>query len=104
MSEGATYVNHRQLGTADADFLSSVQAMASLVPDLWIEPAEIAVAFGGRLRHAAGAQGDDERRPRCRVAVHHCSPSSTTVSSNTIETFDSHERDAALARFNELNG
>ena len=41
---GATYINHRQLAEGNDtidDFISSIAAIASLVPDLWIESAEI---------------------------------------------------------------
>jgi len=45
LSGGATCVNHRQLGSPGvqsvADHMSSIRMTASLVPDCWVEPAEV---------------------------------------------------------------
>ncbi|MGE2722215.1 BTAD domain-containing putative transcriptional regulator [Mycolicibacterium celeriflavum] len=38
---GATYINHRQLGSDTADYIASISTLASLAPDLRIESAEI---------------------------------------------------------------
>ncbi|WP_235632340.1 BTAD domain-containing putative transcriptional regulator [Mycolicibacterium rutilum] len=98
---GATYINHRQLGSPTADYISSIRALASLTPDLWIVPAMI-------LAHSA-----------CGVVVHAVIRGTTTDGSATeipflminivrdghvahIETFDPDDRAHALERFDEL--
>src|SRR6185369_11274122 len=47
LSADATYVNHRQLSSPGvqtiADHMPSIQTMASLVPDYWIEHAAVLV-------------------------------------------------------------
>ncbi|MBX7432011.1 AAA family ATPase [Mycobacterium sp. Y57] len=102
---GASYVNHRQLasgaGTAVED-MSSLRMLASLVPDLRFEVAEIlACSATGVLSYVVvkGTSTDD-------VAVE--LPWITIMVFDgdraiRAETFDADQRDLALARFDELS-
>ncbi len=67
---GATYINHRQLGSPPtADYISSIRALASLTPDLWIVPAMIlAHSACGVVVHAVirGGPPPTDRPPRFR--------------------------------------
>jgi hypothetical protein len=103
---GAEYVNHRQLaqsvnGTI-ADWLFSMQTAASLVPDLWVELAEVSA------RSAIGIVG--------RTALKGTSTDGAAVEITffvlillrgehvtRLEAFDENQRDLALARFEELS-
>lgn len=101
----ATYVSHRQLGLDDADisgYLSSIQLWASLVPDLWVEVAEV---------FAHSAMG-----VLARLVLKGTSTEGTVVEVPAIylilldgdrvthlETYDPQQRDMALARFEELS-
>jgi hypothetical protein len=52
-SDGAAYVNHGQLSSPGvqtvADTMPSIRAMASLVPDFWVEVAEVLTQSGWAL-------------------------------------------------------
>jgi hypothetical protein len=100
----ATYVNHRQLGSGETvgDYIASVTATASLIPNVWVEPAEILKCS------ASGAVGD--------MLVKGTSPDGVEVEIPMLmlglfdgdhltrfELFDPDQRDLALARFDELN-
>src|SRR5262249_26529457 len=56
----ATYVNHRQLGSGNtvADFATSVEAVAALVPDVWVEPSEILACSAGGVVSDLLAKGN----------------------------------------------
>ncbi|BBY42410.1 hypothetical protein MCEL_07050 [Mycolicibacterium celeriflavum] len=105
LSAGAAYVGHRQLAVgADtiADYISSIRMLASLVPDLWLEPAEI-------LSHSAlgvvsyvvvkgtSTEGAPIELPLVIVVLFDGDEISR------VETFDADQRGSALARFRELN-
>ena len=99
---GATYVNHRQLGDTTADFITSVRTMASLVPDLWIEPAEIisysAMGFvTNSVFKGTSTEGGAMELPLVMLGLF----DGDRVTH--VETFDPDQRDLALARFEELN-
>ena len=103
---GATYVNHRQLATVDpeaiADHWLSIRTLASLIPDLWIEGAEI-------LTHsAAGLVTNMVVKGTTTDGVAIELPALTVVLFDGgrlkhMEAFDLHQRELALARFEELN-
>ena len=105
-NDDATYVSHRQLtrSIADtiADYLSSFPIMASLVPDLRFEFAEVlANSATGLVAHMVlkGTSTDG-------VAIELRIVQLTLVEGDRIthiETFDPDERDLALARFEELS-
>ncbi|OBG13160.1 regulator [Mycolicibacterium celeriflavum] len=105
LSAGAAYVGHRQLAVgADtiADYISSIRMLASLVPDLWLEPAEI-------LSHSAlgvvsyvvvkgtSTEGAPIELPLVIVVLFDGDEISR------VETFDANQRGSALARFRKLN-
>lgn len=102
----ATYVDHRQLARGDvktlADHLSSIRAMASLVPDLRIELAEIlAVSAAGLVTKfvmkGTSTGGGAVELPTVILTL------SRNARVTHIEAFDPGQRDLALARFRELN-
>ena len=100
---GATYINHRLLGTpASADYISSIQALATLVPDLWVEAAEILTHSASGLVIHVVMKGTSTEGLAIEIPfvmlmlldgdrVKH------------IETYDPDHRDLALVRFEELN-
>ena len=106
ISADATYVNHRQLAAGGihtiAAHMSSIQAMASLVPDMRLELAEI-------LQHSASAavthlivkgtstDGVEMELPLIMLNLH------DGDHVTHFETFDFDQRDMALARFEELS-
>ncbi len=65
---GATYVNHRQLATVDPETIEdhwlSIRTLASLIPDLWLEAAEILSILSGRSCDQHGREGHHDRRRR----------------------------------------
>ncbi|KUI03956.1 BTAD domain-containing putative transcriptional regulator [Mycobacterium sp. IS-3022] len=105
LSAGAAYVGHGQLAVGldtIADYISSIRMLASLVPDLWLEPAEI-------LSHSALGVGS-------YVVVKGTSTEGAPIELpllilvlfdgdrvSRVETFDVDQRAAALARFEELS-
>lgn len=99
---GASYINHRQLGSNTADYIASIRTLASLAPDLWIESAEI-------IAHSAIGV-------LTQVVVRGTSTAGLAIEVpfllinlwrgdhvTHIEAFDLEDRDHALERFEELN-
>jgi hypothetical protein len=105
-SADATYVNHRQL-SADgvhtiAAHMSSIQTMASLVPDMRIELAEVlAHSASAVMTHliVKGTSTDGVVMELPIVVINLHDGDHVTH----METFDFDQRDLALARFEELN-
>ncbi len=106
LSTGATYINHRQLAAAGihtiAAHMSSIQAMASLVPDMRMELAEVLVhSASAALTHlivkGTSADGVAIELPLFVLNVH------DGGHITHMENFDVDQRDLALARFEELN-
>jgi hypothetical protein len=100
----ATYVNHRQLGAGEtiADFTTSVTVIASLVPNVCVEPAEILTytasgAVGNLLAKGVTSDGVEVEIPMVMLGLF------DGDRLTHFELFDAHERDLALARFAELN-
>jgi hypothetical protein len=103
---GATFVDHRQLaaGGADtmADHMSSIRTMASLIPDLQIETAEILAHSASALMVHMVVKGTSTEG----VAVELPLVVITVLDGDRMthtESFDLAQRDSALARFEELN-
>jgi len=103
---GATYVNHRQLANAGnstlADWLSSMRTIGSLIPDFWVELAEVLA------RSATGIVG--------RMALKGTSTDGVAIEIPYVllilldgdrvtrfEAFDEDQRDLAQARFEALS-
>ncbi|ORB11361.1 hypothetical protein BST36_30450 [Mycolicibacterium moriokaense] len=101
---GATFVNHRQLGTGDkiGDHWTSLRAMASLIPDIRVDVADIpkhsakGVVISVVVRGAT-AEGTAIELPTV-ILLHFDGPRVTRM-----EAFDHNQRDQALARFDELD-
>jgi hypothetical protein len=103
---GADYVNHRQLGHAVndtiADWLSSLQTTGSLVPNLWVELAEVlarcAIGIVGRMAlKGRSIDGAAIEIPFVVLILLH------RESVTRLEAFEEGQRDLALARLEELN-
>ena len=106
LSAGATYVNHRQLSRPAvqtiADHMSSIRTMASLVPDYWVELAEV-LTYSAR-----GLVGDVFLRGTATdgLAIEIPLVMLLVVDRDRVtgfEAFDPDQRDLALARFEELS-
>jgi hypothetical protein len=106
LSDGATYVNHRQLSSPGvqtiADHMPSVRTMASLVPDYWVELAEVL------KQSPMGIVGDVVLRGTSTDGLAIEIPLVMLLAINRdrvtgFEAFDPDQRDLALARFEELN-
>jgi hypothetical protein len=105
MSAGTIFVDHRQLAAEGtdtiADHMPSMRTMASLVPDLWVEQAQILThsAFGVVTHTVAkGASADG-------VAIELPLVVLLLIDGDRIariEDFDPAQRDLALARFEEI--
>ncbi|WP_267304851.1 BTAD domain-containing putative transcriptional regulator [Mycobacterium barrassiae] len=101
---GATFVNHRQLGTGDkiGDHWTSLRAMASLIPDIRVDVADIpkhsakGVVISVVVRGAT-VEGTAIELPTV-ILLHFDGPRVTRM-----EAFDHNQRDQALARFDELD-
>ncbi|WP_255413203.1 BTAD domain-containing putative transcriptional regulator [Mycobacterium sp. 3519A] len=102
----ATYVNHRQLATEEPETIAghwrSIRALASLIPDMWVDPAEIlAYSATNIISHVivrgTTAAGAAIELPAIVLIVF----DGTRVI--RMEAFDLTQRDAALQRFEELN-
>ena len=103
---GATYIDHRQLAAGGtntvADHMSSIRTMASLIPDLWIEQAEILTHSASGLVTYIVMKGTSTEGLAIELPLvvlifldgDHIA---------RIETFDADKRHLALARFEELN-
>ena len=101
----ATYVNHRQLpagGDTIADHMSSTRMMATLTPDLWVEPAQILTHSALGLVTSVVLRGTSTEGLAIEIPVVLLSLSDGDHLTR-IEVFDPDQRDLALARFDELN-
>ncbi len=102
----ATFFNHRQLASPDVhtigDFLSSSRAVASLIPDFWIEPAEIVAhsAMGVVAYQVLKGTSADGVAIEIPLVVLLLFDGDRVT---RLEVFDADQRDQALARFEELN-
>ncbi len=102
----ATYVNHRQLDPPGAetiaDHMSSIRMLATLVPDYWIELAEVLA------QSAAGLVDYEVLRGTSTDGVAIEIPLVVLILLHggrvtRLEVFDADQRDLALARFGELS-
>jgi hypothetical protein len=103
---GAEYVDHRQLahvvdGTI-ADWLSSMQTTGSLVPNLWVELAEVlarsAIGIVGRMAlKGTSTDGAAIEIPFVVLMLLH------GERVTRLEAFDEGQRELALARLQEFN-
>jgi ketosteroid isomerase-like protein len=103
---GASYVNHRQLAQAGtgtiADWLSSMRTIESLVPDFWVEFAEVlarcAIGIVGRMTlKGTSTEGSAIEIPYVLLILF------DGGRVTRFEAFDEDQRDLAMARFDELN-
>jgi hypothetical protein len=106
LSGGAAYVNHRQLSKPGVetitDHMSSFRAMASLVPDFWIEQAEVLTHSAMGVVNHVVLRGTSTEGVAIEIPV----LALMLFDGDRVtrfETFDSDKRDLALARFEELN-
>lgn len=99
---GASYVNHRQLGSTAADYIASIRTMASLAPDLWIESAEILAhsSIGVAIQVVVRGTSVDGLAVELPFIMINLSDGDHVTH---IETFDPEDRDQALLRFEELS-
>ncbi|ORB68363.1 BTAD domain-containing putative transcriptional regulator [Mycolicibacterium tusciae] len=103
---GATYVNHRQLANGDAetivDHWSSIRALASLIPDLWVEGPEILTHSATGVVNSVVVKGTTAEGAVIElpavILLLFDGPSVIRM-----EAFDPDQRNMALARFEELN-
>lgn len=99
---GASYINHRQLGSNTADYIASIRTLASLAPDLSIESAEIlAYSELGVATHVV-VRGTSTAGLAIEVPfllINLWRGDHVTH----IEAFDLEDRYHALERFKELN-
>jgi class 3 adenylate cyclase len=102
----ATYVNHRQLISGDVetivDHWSSIRTLASLIPDLRVEPTEIlvhsAIGLVSKLVvKGTTTEGADIELPAITLVIFE------RDRTTRMEAFDVDQRELALARFEELN-
>jgi hypothetical protein len=103
---GADYVNHRQLAHAFdgtiADWLSSLQTTGSLLPNLWVELAEVlarcAIGIVGRMAlRGRSTDGAAIEIPFVVLILLH------GESVTRLEAFEEGQRELALARLQEFN-
>ncbi|MFG1932828.1 BTAD domain-containing putative transcriptional regulator [Mycobacterium sp. NPDC048908] len=101
---GATYLNHRQLGAGETvdDFSTSVAAIASLIPNVWVEPTEIidysaSGVLSDLLARGTSADGTEVEIPMVMLGLFDGGRLSH------FEMFDSDQRDFAVTRFRELD-
>jgi ketosteroid isomerase-like protein len=106
LGAGAAYVNHRQLSKPGvetiADHMQSFRTMASLVPDFWVEQADVLTQSAmGVVTHVVmrGTSTDGVTIEIPLVALMFFDGDRVT----RVETFDADQREQALARFDELN-
>jgi hypothetical protein len=103
---GAEYVNHRQLAQAVdgtiADWLSSMQTTGSLVPNFWVEMAEVLArsAIGIVERLALKGTSTDGVAVEISFVVLILIHGERVT---RLEVFEEDERDAALSRLQEFN-
>ncbi|MCW2561660.1 MAG: putative ATPase, partial [Mycobacterium sp.] len=103
---GASYVNHRQLAQAGtgtiADWLSSMRTIESLVPDFWVELAEVltrsAIGIVGRMTlKGTSTEGSAIEIPYVLLILF------DGGRVTRFEAFDEDQRDLAMARFDEVS-
>jgi len=102
---GATYVSHRQLGIEGsdiADYQSSIRMFASLVPDLWTEPAEVLAHSATGLVAYMVLKGTSTDGVAVEIPTIHLAVLDGDRVTH-LETYDPDQREVALARFEELN-
>jgi hypothetical protein len=106
LSADATFINHRQLSSPGIEtitgHMTSIQTTASLVPDYWVELAEILVHSAlGVVAHSVlkgtSAEGFAIELPIIVLLL--LDGGRVTH----VENFDANQRDQALTRFDELN-
>ena len=103
---GAEYVNHRQLAQAVdgtiADWLSSMQTTGSLVPNFWVEMAEVLArsAIGIVERLALKGTSTDGVAVEISFVVLILLHGERVT---RLEAFEEDQRDVALARLHEFN-
>jgi hypothetical protein len=103
---GATYVNHRQLSSPGvqtiADHMPSIRTMASLVPDYWVELAEVLTQSPMGIVVDVILRGTSTDGLAIEIPL----VMLVAVDRDRVtgfEAFDPDQRDLALARFDELN-
>ncbi len=106
LEAGATYVNHRQLSSGDSETIAehwlSLRTTASLIPDLWVEVAEILTHSAAGLVTNILVKGTTAEGAAIDLpAVILLFFDGARVT--RMEAFDPDKRGAALARFEELN-
>nr|WP_067285619.1 BTAD domain-containing putative transcriptional regulator [Mycobacterium sp. 1164985.4] len=106
LGEGAAYANHRQLSSPDirsvADHMASIRAMASLVPDFWIEHSQVLMHSPARVLSDVVLKGTSTDG----FAVELPLVMLTGFDSGRLtrlEVFDAEDRNQALLRFEELD-
>ncbi|OBF93265.1 hypothetical protein A5791_12825 [Mycobacterium sp. 852002-51163_SCH5372311] len=105
LSDGATFINHRQLSTPGvqtiADNMTSFQMMASLVPDYWVELAEVLTHSAMGAVNYVVLRGTSTDGAAIEIPL----ITLTAFDSERVtrfEAFDADQRELALARFEEL--
>jgi hypothetical protein len=103
---GAAYVNHRQLVSESpetiVDHWLSIRTLASLIPDMWVEPAEIFMYSAIGLVSSVVVKGTTAEGAAIELpAVILIVLGGDRVT--RMEAFDADQRDLALARFAEFN-
>lgn len=99
---GASYINHRQLGTTTADYIASIRTMASLAPDFCIESADILAhsSIGVAIQVVVRGTSVDGLAVELPFIMINLMDGDHVTH---IETFDPEDRDQALLRFAELS-
>jgi hypothetical protein len=102
---GATYVNHRQLAVGQSetivDHWSSLRTMGSMIPDMWVELAEILTHSAAGLVTYIVVKGTTTGG----LAIELPAVILLLIDGDHLrhmEAFDPDQRDLALARFEEL--
>jgi hypothetical protein len=103
---GATYVDHRQLANAGADtiadYLSSIRMLASRVPNLRSELAEVLTHSAMGLVALMALKGTSIDGVATEISIVQL----TLLKGDhvtRVEAFDPNQRNLALARFEELS-
>ncbi len=102
----ATYVNHRQLASGDAETIAdhwrSMRALESLIPDLWVEGPEILAYSATGVVNSVVVKGTTAEGAAIELpAVILLLFDGPRVI--RMEAFDFDQRELALARFEDLN-
>jgi hypothetical protein len=106
LSADASYVNHRQLSIREVetvvDHMPSIQMMASLVPDYWVEFADVLTHTAMGLVSYAVLRGTSTDGVAIEIPLFIL----VLLDGDRVmsfQAFDENQRDAALARFDEIN-